>query len=99
MSNAILDLEASPIPGQTGWAVLDLQGTVVRCQSLQDQDCKLLFQMLQESATILTASPANNKEAEDIDGLRRLTVTFAQSRFVVTRDESHVYLVQTRVGT
>jgi hypothetical protein len=102
MSNAILDLEASPIPGQTGWAVLDLQGAVVRCQSLQDQDCKLLFQMLQESATVLS----NKNDDDDTnnnneDGLRRLTVTFAESRFVVTRDESHVYLVlvQTRVGS
>jgi hypothetical protein len=98
MSNAILDLEASPIPGQTGWAVMDLQGTVIRCQSFQDQDCKLLFQMLQESATIVAKAEKSGDNDSD-DGLRRLTVTFAESRFVVTRDESHVYLVRTRVGS
>ena len=44
--------------------------------------------LLQESADVVANS-----------GLRRLTVTFAETRFLVSRDESHVYLVQTRVGS
>lgn len=83
----MLDLDASPISGQTGWAVMDLNGQLLKSNSLLERDALLLFQMLQESATI----QANQ-------ALKRLTVTFpGAARFLVTRDESHIYMVQTRV--
>eukprot|EP00429_Kryptoperidinium_foliaceum_P009601 CAMPEP_0176002744 /NCGR_PEP_ID=MMETSP0120_2-20121206/807_1 /TAXON_ID=160619 /ORGANISM="Kryptoperidinium foliaceum, Strain CCMP 1326" /LENGTH=87 /DNA_ID=CAMNT_0017335347 /DNA_START=44 /DNA_END=307 /DNA_ORIENTATION=- len=80
----MLDLDASPIPNQTGWAVLDLNGHELKSNTMKHSDVQLLFQMLQESASTT-------------DSLERMTVTFPGStRFVVTRDESHVYMVQTR---
>jgi hypothetical protein len=82
----LLDLDASPISGQTGWAVLDFQGQVLKSNSFLDQDARLLFQMLQETA----------KQQEE---WFRLTVTFpGAARFLVTRDDTHVYMVQTRVA-
>jgi hypothetical protein len=86
MSGLPYDLDASPIPGQQGWAVLDLKGQIVRSNGFQEQDAGILFQMLQESTSLCQ------------DGLRRLMVNFSETRYLVTRDESHVYLVQTRVG-
>jgi len=84
----LLDLDASPISGQTGWAVLDLQGQVLKCNSFLDQDARLLFQMLQETA----------KQQQQQEWFR-LTVTFpGATRFLVTRDDTHVYMVQTRVA-
>ena len=81
----MLDLDASPIAGQIGWAVMDLDGQMIKSNSVKDKDISILFQMLQESAKIQGQQP-----------LKRLTVTFpGVARFLVTRDESHIYMVQT----
>lgn len=93
----MLDLDTSPIPGQIGWAVLDTKGVLLqKSNELVEKDIQLLFQMLQESAVVSTKSSA---EASTVDAFKRLTVTFpGGTRFLVTRDEGHVYVVQTRVG-
>lgn len=106
----MLDLDASPIAGQTGWAVLDLQGNVLKSNSLSavDTDAPILFQMLQQSATIhkntvegdAVAGGGGGEEKQNKTSapLTRMTVTFpGVARFLVTRDETHIYLVQTRV--
>ena len=80
-----VDLEASPVQGQLASAVLDLQGNIVRGQ-LAPRDASTLFQMLVEAGSL------------QLDGFRRLTVTFPSVRYVVARDEAHVYIVQTRAG-
>eukprot|EP00934_Nitzschia_sp_Nitz4_P002799 Nitzschia sp. Nitz4//scaffold4_size323378//59131//59379//NITZ4_000628-RA/size323378-processed-gene-0.264-mRNA-1//1//CDS//3329553303//2789//frame0 len=82
----MIDLEASPIAGQTGWAVLDLQGELVKSSEFLEQDRTLLLQLLQQGASVAT------------EDFQRLTITFSSSRFVVTRDKTHIYMVQTRVG-
>jgi len=86
MSNAIpaIDLDTSPVQGQLASAVLDLQGNMIRGQ-LAPQDASTLFQMLVETGNL-----------QSQDKFRRLTVTFPSIRYVMTRDESHVYIVQTR---
>lgn len=85
-SSAWLDLDVSPIQGQIAWAVLDLQGTVLKATGeFPQQDVTLLFQMLLEST----------KLAED--GFRRLTVSLATCRYLISIDAKHIYLVQTRV--
>jgi hypothetical protein len=81
----LLDLDASPVQGQLASAVLDLKGQVVRGQ-LDPQDASTLFQMLVEAASLKESS------------FRRLTVTFPNTKYIVARDESHVYIVQTRAG-
>jgi hypothetical protein len=81
-----LDLETSPVQGQLASAVLDLEGHIVRGQ-LSPHDASILFQMLVETGNL-----------KGIDGFRRMTVTFASVRYVIARDEKHVYLVQTRAG-
>ena len=84
----MLDLDASPIAGQIGWAVLDIEGNMIKSHALKESDISILFQMLQESAKIQGQEP-----------LKRLTVTFpGVARFLVTRDESHIYMVQTNAA-
>ena len=91
----LLDLDASPVQGQMGWAVMDLQGRVLRNVGLSQQDTSLLFQILQES-TPLVNNNSNNKNNDKKDGLQKLTISFSETKFLITRDETHVYLVQTR---
>lgn len=80
-----LDLDASPVQGQLASAVLDLQGNIVRGQ-LAPPEASTLYQMLLEAGNL------------PLEAFRRLTVTFPSVRYVVTRDETHVYIVQTRSG-
>ena len=89
----LLDLDASPVQGQMGWAVMDLQGRVLRNVGLSQQDTSLLFQILQESTPLVNN---NNKNNDKKDGLQKLTISFSETKFLITRDETHVYLVQTR---
>lgn len=80
-----LNLENSPVPGQLATAVLDLQGTYVQGSSheLAERDAAILFEMFSQSSKIDS-------------GVQRLCVSFTGHRYVVTRDASHVYIVQTR---
>jgi hypothetical protein len=81
-----LDLDVSPIQGQTAWTVLDLQGNLLKTSGeFPEQNVGILFQMLMESTNLVT------------EGFRRLTVSLASSRYLVSTDETHIYLVQTRV--
>ena len=89
----LLDLDASPVQGQMGWAVMDLQGRVLRNVGLSQQHTSLLFQILQESTPLVNN---NNKNNDTKDGLQKLTISFSETKFLITRDETHVYLVQTR---
>ena len=81
-----VDLESSPVQGQLASAVLDLEGNMIGGQ-LPAHDASTLFSMLSEAGSFL-----------DLDGFRRLTVTFPSVRYVVARDETHVYIVQTKTG-
>jgi hypothetical protein len=81
----ILDLEASPVQGQIASAVLDLKGNFVKGQ-LASSDASLLFQIMVEAGSL------------NLEKFRRLTVTFSSVRYVVSRDEANVYIVQTRAG-
>jgi len=84
-ASTALDLEASPVQGQLASAVLDLQGNLVR-GSLPT--APILFEMLAEAGSLLTTKSS----------FRRLTVSFSDTRYVVSRDEHHVYMVQTKAG-
>jgi hypothetical protein len=81
-----IDLDATPVQGQLMSAVLNLQGGVVRGQ-LPQHEAALLYQMFVETGNL-----------KSIDNFQRLTVTFSSVRYVVARDESHIYVVQTRPG-
>lgn len=86
---ASFDPETSPIPGQQAWAILDLQGTLVRSSSAEApilQDAKTLYGMLVESTPLVSSR----------DGLKRMTINFANLRYVVARDDHHIYLIQTK---
>ncbi len=81
------DPETSPIPGQQAWAILDLHGTMVKSSpgiSPVVQDAKTLYGMLVESTSLVSK-----------DGLKRMTIHFGNMRYVVARDDHHIYLVQT----
>lgn len=79
-----LDLETSPIPGQLASAVLNRNGEIIR-STLSHDDARLLFQMLAETSALQKP-------------IRRLTVAYPTVKYVVARDESHVYIVQMRAG-
>jgi hypothetical protein len=80
----LLDLETSLVQSQIGCAVLDMQGHVVRGQGISDQDAEIIFQMLLEVANL-----------RDVEDFRRMTIAMANTRYVVARDGTHVYIVQT----
>ena len=80
-----LDLEVSPVQGQIASAVLDLKGNRIKGQ-LSSGDTTLLFQILVEAGSL------------NLEKFRRLTITYSSVRYVVSRDESHVYIIQTRAG-
>mmetsp|Transcript_3822 Transcript_3822/g.4571 ORF Transcript_3822/g.4571 Transcript_3822/m.4571 type:complete len:90 (-) Transcript_3822:211-480(-) len=82
------DLENSQFPGQTGSAVLDLKGQIVRGGSgqLTADNAAVLYRMLVEVGMLEDSS------------FRRMTVKFPSVRFVVARDEHYVYIVQGRTS-
>mmetsp|Transcript_30666 Transcript_30666/g.73560 ORF Transcript_30666/g.73560 Transcript_30666/m.73560 type:complete len:106 (-) Transcript_30666:294-611(-) len=83
-----LDLDQTPIQGQTGWALLDLNGTVLVLsgKSLsQSNNVTVLYQMLLETTNIIDAS----------EDFCKLTVSFSNSAYLVSRDENHIYVVET----
>ena len=89
---ASFDPETSPIPGQQAWAILDLHGTMVRSSASDGsdpapilKDAKTLYGMLVESTPLVSS-----------DGLKRMTIHFSSIRYVVARDDHHIYLVQTK---
>jgi hypothetical protein len=79
----LLDLESSPVHGQIASAVLDLNGNVIKGK-LPGDDAALLFQILVEAGSL------------NLERFRRLSVVYSGVRFVVSRDETHVYIVQTK---
>lgn len=95
---ASFDPETSPVPGQQAWAILDLHGTMVRSSadisSPIVQDAKTLYGMLVESTPLIS----NNQDDNGTGGLKRMTINFAASslRYVIARDDHHIYLVQTK---
>lgn len=102
-----LDLAASPLPGQVAFCVLDLKGNVVGHSTGSDdnkppvlQDAPTLFQMLQEIVPVMPQKDGNQIPC----GLRRMTIDFdnggsgdggSSTRYVLGRDDAHVYLIQT----
>lgn len=84
-----LDLEASPLQGQMASAVLDLEGNLVVGGGSELPDAALLFEMLSEVGTL-----------PSLTSFQRMTVSFPNTvRYIVSRDERHVYIVQTRAGS
>jgi hypothetical protein len=82
-----LDLDASPVPGQQASAVLTAaQGHVVLVGNLDAGAVTILWRLWVESAAV----------AADDGVIERLSVSYGGQRYVVTRDEQHVYMVQTR---
>lgn len=77
-----VDLEETPIHGQLGSAVLDLNGQVVRRNGLlSPHQAIILYKMLLEVGMLPEG------------GFQKMTVSFASSRYSVVRDESYVYVV------
>mmetsp|Transcript_23085 Transcript_23085/g.54560 ORF Transcript_23085/g.54560 Transcript_23085/m.54560 type:complete len:109 (-) Transcript_23085:338-664(-) len=90
---ASFDPETSPIPDQQAWAILDLHGTLVRSSADNNandlppivRDAKILYGMLVESTPLVSH-----------EGLKRMTINFASLRYVIARDDHHIYLIQTK---
>ena len=93
-----LDPETSPVPGQQAWGILDLHGKLVRSSEDSSsgsdtdiapviRDAKTLYGMLVESTPLVAPG----------QGLKRMTIDFGSLRYVVARDEHHIYLIQVKV--
>jgi hypothetical protein len=76
----VVDLETSPVPHQANYAMMDLQGRILK-GDLPEKDARLLFQMLADVGAL------------SIKKFRRLSVMLGSSRYVVTRDNHYVYAV------
>lgn len=93
------DPETSPISGQQAWAILDLHGNMVRSSSAGGgevppivRDAPTLYNMLVESTPLVTS----NSDTTTTNGLKRMTINFSSVRYILARDENHIYLVQTK---
>lgn len=75
------------IPNQTASAVLDLRGNRVE-GSLHEEEASILFAMIQETGQI---------QQDDGDSIQRITVSFANTRYVVARDNFFVYISQIKL--
>ena len=82
-----LDLEATPVQGQVASAVLDLQGHIVRGQLSTEHDAEILYKMLVEAGNLPSLQGGD---------FSRMTVTFPTTRYIVARDQAHIYIVQAR---
>lgn len=79
-----INLETSPVPGQSHCALLDLQGNCVH-GDLSKHDASILYQMLVEVGSL------------NLQKFRRMTVSFSTGRYVLSRDENYVYVVKVRM--
>ena len=79
----MIDLETAPVQGQLASAALDLNGRVVRGQ-LGPEEASLIYRMMLELGTLNESS------------FQRMTVTMQNVRYIVARDETHIYIVKTR---
>lgn len=82
------NLDSNPIAGQTASAVLDLNGQIVQ-GGLSPSTASILFSIMQESAQL----PLAKKEA-----IQRVTVTLENCRYVLARDDTHLYIAQTKIA-
>jgi hypothetical protein len=82
-SSILADLET--IQGHLGSAILDLSGTPLRLRGqMTEGQASTLFSMVVEVGML--------KE----ESFERLTVAFSSCHFSVVRDESHIYMIQTK---
>ena len=80
-----LNLDETPVQGQTGWALLDLNGNIlVKSGGISEANVDILYQMLLETTGL-------------VQDFRKLTVAFTSSQYLVSRDEDYVYVVETTV--
>lgn len=83
-----VDFEASPVQGQLGSTIMDLNGQVIRNSGLvSPTQASLLYKMLLEVGVL-------NEEG----AFRRMTVSFQSTRYSVTRDQHYIYIVQTQIS-
>ncbi|OEU08153.1 hypothetical protein FRACYDRAFT_271858 [Fragilariopsis cylindrus CCMP1102] len=67
------------------------------------KDAPILYKMIVESTSLVLASAAGQEQEEKRSGsaasagLNRMTITFdnAAIRYIIARDENHIYLIQT----
>lgn len=82
-----VDFEATPVQGQLGSVVLDLNGQAVRTNGqISGNQASVLYKMLLEVGMLPE------------EGFKRLTVSFPSTRYSVARDETHVYIVKTQIS-
>jgi len=83
-----VDFEATPVQGQLGSTIMDLNGQVVRNSGLlAPNQASLLYKMLLEVGML-----------HEEGAFQRMTVAFQSTRYSVTRDETYVYIVQTQIS-
>jgi hypothetical protein len=82
-----VDFMATPVQGQLGSVVLDLNGHVVRSNArISGNQASVLYKMILEVGMLPE------------EGFKRLTVSFPSTCYSVARDETHVYIVQTQIS-
>jgi hypothetical protein len=69
------------IPGFVCGAILDLNGQMLK-GDLPPKDSAILFHMLVETGSL------------SLDQFRRITVTALRTRYVISRDDTHIYIIK-----
>jgi len=90
-----VDLEQ--VRGQTGSAVLDLaDGKVVKSSGDLDVAHEGTANTLMRLYRIM--EDATKCVEDEVEGLKRITVSFADSNYVLTASDKHVYIVRVNSG-
>lgn len=83
----MVDFETSPLHGQLGSAVLDLEGKIIRTGGqMLAENTSILFRMLVEVGMLRE------------NDFERLVVSLSSEQYLVSRDASHVYIVRTKAN-
>lgn len=83
-----VDFEVSPVQGQLGSTIMDLNGGVVRNSGLlSTSQASILYKMLLEVGML-----------HEEGAFQRMTVSFQSARYSVSRDANYIYIVQTQVS-
>ncbi|KAG7370207.1 hypothetical protein IV203_027953 [Nitzschia inconspicua] len=88
-TNAMMNLELHPVPGQDGYVVLDLRGNLLQSDDkISLNDVTVLYQMLVASASL-------DRQHIPASSQKRLIVSFDTCNYNVARDANHIYIVKT----
>ncbi|KAL7580204.1 hypothetical protein ACA910_012952 [Epithemia clementina (nom. ined.)] len=93
----VVNLDEANLSDQVGSAVLDLNGNIVKDGGIHGHDACILFAMMQEAGQLKIKQKEGGKGEEEEETIRRITVTLSDTRYILARDENHLYISQQKL--